>query len=52
MRKARKRRFRLFDPKEVAALKTRSGAGPHRDRRKRERSKAALRKRLLEEVEG
>jgi len=52
MRKAKKRRFQLFDPKEVAAFKTRSGAGPHRDRRKREKNKAALRKKLLEEVDG
>ena len=42
---------KVFDQRALTRLKTRSGAGAHRDRRSRRRGKKAEeRKRLLEEA--
>jgi len=46
-----KKRLSYMDQRELTELKTRSGAGAHRDRRAKERmGKGALRRKLLEEA--
>jgi len=46
-----RRKLRLFDQKALTALKTRPGAGAHRDRRRRRQKGRAVARRRAWELE-